>query len=158
MTRLAAWARLLPRRRPSPPRRVIRRAGGTDAETIAVLLDELGYPSTPSQVTARLEALAADELLLLAEVDGSVAGLAGLRVERLIETDEPAARLTALVVAEDQRGRGVGAALVRAVEQEARRRGCGRIVLTSGDQRDGAHAFYEHLGYQPTGRRFAKPL
>jgi GNAT superfamily N-acetyltransferase len=125
---------------------------------IAALLDELGYPSTAAQVEARLAALPADELMLVAEVDGQVAGLAGLRVEPLIERDEPSGRLTALVVASRWRGRGVGESLVRAVEEEARARGCERIVLSSGNHRAEAHVFYERLAYEATGRRFAKEL
>jgi GNAT superfamily N-acetyltransferase len=125
---------------------------------IAALLDELGYPSTAAQVEARLAALPAGELVLVAEIDGQVAGLAGLRVEPLIERDEPSGRLTALVVASRWRGRGLGESVVRAVEEEARARGCQRIVLSSGNHRGEAHAFYERLAYEATGRRFAKEL
>jgi predicted N-acetyltransferase YhbS len=138
--------------------RVIRRATSADAAAIAPLLDELGYPSTAAQVEARLAALPADELVLVAEVDGQVAALAGLRVERLLERDEPSGRLTALVVGSRWRGRGLGESLVRAVEEEARAHGCERVVLTSGNHRSEAHTFYGRLGYEPTGRRFAKQL
>jgi ribosomal protein S18 acetylase RimI-like enzyme len=137
---------------------VIRRANPEDAAGIAPLLDELGYPSTAAQVEARLAALPAGELVLVAELDGQVAGLAGLRVEPLIERDDPSGRLTALVVGSRWRGRGLGETLVRAVEEEARARGCERVVLSSGTHRDDAHGFYERVGYEVTGRRFAKQL
>jgi GNAT superfamily N-acetyltransferase len=137
---------------------VIRSATPADSAAIAPLLDQLGYPSTAAQVGARLVALLADELVLVAEEEGAIAGLSGLRVERLIERDEPVARLTALVVGEQFRRRGVGAALVAAVENEARARGCALLVLNSGSTRTDAHAFYERLGYETTGRRFAKEL
>jgi predicted N-acetyltransferase YhbS len=137
---------------------VIRRAAPEDAAGIAPLLGELGYPSTPAQVEARLAALPANELVLVAVVEGQVAGLAGMRVEPLIELDEPWGRLTALVVGSRWRGRGLGESLVRAVEDEARGRGCAGVVLSSGNHRVDAHAFYERVGYESTGRRFSKRL
>jgi predicted N-acetyltransferase YhbS len=137
---------------------LIRRATSEDAAEIAPLLDDLGYPSTATQVEARLAALPPQELVLVAQVDGRIAGLAGLRVEPLLERDNPWGRLTALVVGTRWRRRGVGESLVRAVEAEARARGCEGIVLSSGHHRDEAHAFYEHLGYEHSGRRFSKRL
>ena len=137
---------------------MIRRATSADAAGIAPLLGELGYPSTPAQVEARLAALTAGELVLVAEVEGEVAGLAGLRVEPLLERDRPWGRLTSMVVGSRWRRRGLGESLVRAVEEEARRRGCEGVVLSSGHQRVDAHAFYERLGYEHSGRRFSKKL
>jgi len=142
----------------SQARCAVRTARRADAAGIASLLDDLGYPSTAAQVEARLAALPPDELVLVAEVAGRLAGLAALRVEPLIERDEPVGRLAALVVAKRYRRRGVGATLVRAVEAEARARRCEFVVLNSGDRRSGAHAFYERLGYEATGRRFSKRL
>jgi GNAT superfamily N-acetyltransferase len=52
--------------------------------------------------------------------------------------------------APDLRGRGIGAHLMTAIEDEARRRGATRIQLTSDRRRDDAHRFYERLGYEPT--------
>ena len=137
---------------------MIRRATLEDAAGIAPLLGELGYPSSPAQVEARLAALPASELVLVADVDGQVAGLAGLRVEPLLELDAPWGRLTVLVVGSQWRGRGVGESLVRAVEEEARASGCEGVVLSSGNHRVDAHAFYERVGYEATGRRFSKRL
>ena len=98
--------------------------------------------------------------MLVAETgpSGDVVGLAGVRAESLIEHDRPSARLIALIVAERFRRRGVARALVRRAEVEARALGCSRIVLTSADRREDAHAFYLAAGYEQTGRRFAKDL
>lgn len=55
-----------------------------------------------------------------------------------------------LWVAEGQRGQGLGAALLRAAEDEARRRGCrGAFVDTYGFQAPG---FYARQGYREFGR------
>ena len=56
------------------------------------------------------------------------------------------------------RRRGIGEALAREVEKEAEAQGCCLVFLTSAERRADAHAFYRRLGYEETGRRFAKPL
>jgi ribosomal protein S18 acetylase RimI-like enzyme len=69
-----------------------------------------------------------------------------------------AARISVLVVDEPHRRRGIGEALVAALEAEARRRSCCLIYLTTAERRAAAHAFYRRLGFEETGRRFAKRL
>jgi GNAT superfamily N-acetyltransferase len=139
-----------------PP--AIRDADAADASAIAELLTQLGYPATADDVERRLGQLGPADRLFLAELDGEVAGLAGLHVSPSIEYDGDAAKVSALVVAERFRRRGVGAALMRAVEQEARRRGCVLLFLTTAERREDAHAFYRSIGLEETGRRFAKRL
>jgi GNAT superfamily N-acetyltransferase len=131
-----------------------------DAEAIAGLLGELGYPTTPDQWTRRFERLHSEPAvsLFVAEVDGRVGGLAGLRVLTLVERDEPVGRLIALVVAERIRRAGVGRALLAHVEAAARRAGCIQLDLSSSDRRAGAHAFYRRLGFTDISRRFVKDL
>ena len=102
--------------------------------------------------------LAAGDRLVVAEVDGRVAGLADLHVSPSLEYDEPAGKLAALVVDEAHRGSGIGRALVEAMETEARARGCAVFFLTTAERRAGAHLFYERLGLERTGRRYGKTL
>jgi GNAT superfamily N-acetyltransferase len=47
---------------------------------------------------------------------------------------------------------------MRAVEEEARSRGCVLLYLTTAERREDAHAFYRTTGLEETGRRFAKRL
>jgi ribosomal protein S18 acetylase RimI-like enzyme len=54
-----------------------------------------------------------------------------------------------LWVREDERGRGHGRALMRAVEGEAGRRRCSQITVATHSFQ--APHFYEKLGYQPVG-------
>ena len=75
-----------------------------------------------------------------------------------LNRDEPAVQLTLLVVASDVRGTGAGRSLVSAAEAWAQQRGATRLVVTTAVHRAGAHAFYERLGYELTGRRYARPL
>jgi GNAT superfamily N-acetyltransferase len=110
-----------------------------------------------AQRIARLERSDSDRLVL-AEADGEVVGLAVLHESLALERDKPAAKLSAIVVDEARRGRGIGKALVEAMEAEARERGCFVLFLTTAERRADAHAFYDRLGFEHTGRRYAKHL
>jgi GNAT superfamily N-acetyltransferase len=137
----------------------IRDARAQDAEAIAGLLTQLGYPCEPEAVEGRLDRLqVVGDRLAVAELDGHVVGLAHLQVAPAIERDRPAAKLGALVVDEAHRGRGVGRLLVEAMEAEARLRGCELLFLTTSERRDDAHSFYERVGLEQTGRRYARTL
>src|SRR5215510_8310451 len=127
----------------------IRDARAFDAEDIAHLLGQLGYPTSLEAVTPRLERLAVvGDRVFVAEEDGAVVGLAHLQVSPTLERERPAAKIGALIVDESHRGLGVGRALVQALEDEARLRGCGVLFLTTASQRDDAHSFYQRVGFE----------
>lgn len=138
----------------------VREVRVQDAEAVAALLGELDYPSTPEQAAERLERIAADPStwVIVAEVDAEIAGLGALHVQNLVERDEPGCEVAGLVVGDRFRRQGVGEALMEALEDEARRRGGKIMVLNTAHRRADAHAFYEALGYEHTGRRYAKDL
>jgi GNAT superfamily N-acetyltransferase len=137
----------------------IRDARAQDAEAIAGLLTQLGYPSEQDAVEGRVERLQVlGDRVAVAELEGHVVGLAHLQVSPAIERDRPAAKLGALVVDEAHRGRGIGRLLVEAMEAEARLRGCEVLFLTTSERRDDAHAFYERFGLEQTGRRYGRTL
>jgi GNAT superfamily N-acetyltransferase len=125
-----------------------------------VLLGELGYPTSEAQAAERIERIDADPStwLIVAEVSGEIAGLGALHAQNLVERDELGCEVAGLVVGERFRRRGVGEALMEALEDEARSRGSRHLVLNTAHRRADAHAFYEALGYEHTGRRYGKEL
>ncbi|HZW46429.1 MAG TPA: GNAT family N-acetyltransferase [Microvirga sp.] len=72
-----------------------------------------------------------------------------------VDFPEPGtAELHRLYVRPDQRGRGLGSFLVRAVERHAREKGATRMYLWSDTRFTDAHRLYKKLGYiQTDGRR-----
>lgn len=139
---------------------VVRECTAPDAVAVAALLGELGYPATPESVPGRLARLAhGGRAVALAAVRGDVVvGLATVHLLAGLHASNDVAQLTALVVTDTARRHGVGRQLVSAAEEWARSRGCQRIFVTTALHRHAAHAFYERLGYEHTGRRYAKPL
>jgi GNAT superfamily N-acetyltransferase len=138
----------------------IRPAESFDAAALAVLLGELGYPADATQAASRLARVAADPqaVALVACTVSGVCGLATVHAHHALNRDEAAVQLTLLVVANGARGSGTGRCLIAAAEDWARQRGATRLVVTTAVHRAGAHAFYERLGYELTGRRYARPL
>jgi N-acetylglutamate synthase-like GNAT family acetyltransferase len=138
----------------------IRRATAADADAIAHLLGQLGYPTHNTEVPARLARLTANDraAVLLADRDGKVVGLATVHILSVLNRRQDVAQLTALVVDESVRGSGVGRRLVESVETFARQSGCERISVTTQEQRTDARTFYIQVGLEQTGRRFGKML
>lgn len=137
----------------------IRDARPADTETLAVLLDELGYPADPPAVAERMAVIADTPVsrALVAVADaadgGQVVGLAVIHVLPFVEHPGHWARLAALVVSSRSRGGGVGKALVAAVEHHARQSGATMVEVTSSARRTRAHDFYRRLGYEEVGSR-----
>lgn len=139
----------------------VRVAETRDAPSLIDLFEQLGYPTTPDRLTARLERNATSEYQAwVFETDdrSSIIGFAGGHVLYPYEDDDPAAQLMILIVEEQHRGLGAGAALVAAFEQWAQQQGATRFGISSGAERTKAHRFYEDRGYKATGLRFGKRL
>jgi GNAT superfamily N-acetyltransferase len=142
------------------PAVTMRAACPDDAERVAALLRELGYPETVAFARDKLGALAASDSddVLVAEADGGVVGIVHLHVAELFQRAGRTGRIMALVVDEAMRGGGVGRALMEAAERRAAELGCCQVEATSGFHREGAHAFYRRLGYAERRRHFMKRL
>jgi phage shock protein PspC (stress-responsive transcriptional regulator)/GNAT superfamily N-acetyltransferase len=139
---------------------LIREATPDDAEVIARLVGELGYPTDSVEIPNRLKALndSGTAVAYVAEVDSKVAGLATAHMWSGIHATHPVGWLTSLVVSSDSYRHGVGRALVDAAIEWVRSRGGERINLTSALRRKEAHEFYKHIGFSHTGVRLTKEL
>jgi GNAT superfamily N-acetyltransferase len=138
----------------------IRQARPEDAQALADLLTQLGYPTDAARVPERLENVHArpGTVVLVAEHRGRPVGVVTVHLFAAMHTSYPAAWLTALVVDESARGKGVGSALVRHAEQWAIQQGARSLSLTSALRRKEAHEFYKSRDYQHTGVRLVKIL
>jgi GNAT superfamily N-acetyltransferase len=97
--------------------------------------------------------------VFVAEVDGEVVGVTQVMVfPHFQHTGGWCCEVESVHVREDQRGRGVGSALLGAAEALARERGCYRIQLTSRNVRTDAHRFYWANGYDQMSQGFKKLL
>lgn len=139
----------------------IRAMEAGDAAQISRLCDALGYPTTSDAVARRFSVLSCStgDVVFVAIDGGVVVGWAHACLSVLLETD-PFVEIGGIVVAEAARRRGVGRLLMSAAEQWAVSLGCVEVRLRSNVVREGAHRFYEQLGYQrlKTQYTFAKRI
>ncbi len=149
-----------PRAVRDPP--FVRGADVTDADAVSGLCRTLGYNVSPHDAHHRIARIDDSEnhlLLVLEDTPGRLDGF--ILMEEVFALTRPAhARIAALVVTEYKRGTGLGRALVNAGEAWARDRGLFLVRLTSRENRHGAHAFYERMGYrtEKTSKMFEKSL
>jgi len=93
--------------------------------------------------------------VLLAEREGRAVGTLTLFILPLLaHGGAPEALVESVVVHPDERGRGVGRALMQRAMHIAAEHRCYKLALTSNEQRSGAHAFYDRLGFRRHGISF----
>ncbi|MDN5782108.1 MAG: GNAT family N-acetyltransferase, partial [Luteimonas sp.] len=115
----------------------LRSAALIDADDVAVLLGELGYPCEIGEAIERIATIIDNDrqALVVARCGGRVCGLVALDFMYYLPLGTITCRITALVVTADAQGRGLGRQLLREAERRARAGGAARLELTSGSQR-----------------------
>lgn len=140
----------------------IRKAKVSDAERLAILSGQLGYPTTAKQMTARLKRALREKdgaCFVADEREHGVIGWVHVSVTPLLEV-ERRAEVNGLVVDERVRSQGAGRSLLAAAEKWAREMGCAGMSVRSNVIRERAHTFYLRHGYEhyKTQKAFRKAL
>jgi predicted N-acetyltransferase YhbS len=126
----------------------LRPAETSDAEAIAALFTDEGYPSGPSDIVERLRRFASEHSrVIVAEHEGAVLGFIALHALPRFEHDDRILRILALVVDAGARERGVGHRLMEEAERVAAELGAAFVEVTAGHHRPDARRLYESLGY-----------
>ena len=145
---------------PSPPGIVLRHAHGQDelAACFPVICQLRPALKDATEWVARASDMATDGYRVLAAWDGGqVLALAGYRMmENLIHghflyVDD-------LVTSKDQRGKGLGAALLRELSSIGVDEYCRRLVLDTAATNTNARRFYKREGLLDAAIGFMKPL
>ena len=126
----------------------LRPATIADAERIAALFTDEGYPAGPSDIVERLERFGSPHSrVIVAEHDGEVLGFIAIHALPRFEHDDRIVRVVALVVDAGVRERGVGHLLMAEAENIGRELGAVFTEVTAGHHRPDAQRLYESLGY-----------
>ena len=140
---------------------VVRRLTADDADAVAELSSELGYPSSPGDLRERIDEMSrtTDRVAFAAVVDGEIVGWIDAAMERHLQSPASAV-IGGLVVREDTRGLGVGRRLCLEVEDWARSKSVPVVRVRSQIKREDAHRFYLREGYRKvkTSLVFEKPV
>ena len=129
---------------------MVRPALPDDAERLASLLTDEGYPAGGTDLASRIARYdALGSQVLVAEAAGEVVGFVTVLVLPRFEVDDLFARITSLVVDAGVRERGIGRLLMQAAEEQARAAGAAWLEVTAGHHRPDARRLFESLGYDP---------
>jgi len=144
-------------RRVVDPSSCIRDAELKDSDEIARLCIELGYPVSPAAMATRISALRESDSHYIAVACGPQSRLLGwvAAEHRLLLESGERVEIVGLVIDRSTRRKGVGKALVSAVECWTAARGFAKIFVRSNIVRSDAHHFYEGIGYQRTKTQHA---
>ena len=144
----------------------IRAATVEDWPQVAGLLVELGRDVSPSAASNPSYvirfgghlALRESRTLVAEASDERVLGFLDMEFRQRLGHPRPQAWVNDLIVTESVRGRGVGHALLSRAEELARKRGCFRMSLETGNWRERTHSFYLREGWTDNGKWFVKLL
>ncbi len=138
---------------------LIRDARAADLEPLLHLLQEDAIREVREDLSDLAPyAAALDEIVtaphstvLVGERDGVLVATAQVTWQRrMMYGAGLVCQVESVRVASAERSKGLGAELMRWIIDDARRRGCARMELTSNAQREGARRFYERLGFRPS--------
>jgi GNAT superfamily N-acetyltransferase len=129
----------------------LRRATRDDAERIAALFTDEGYPAGPSDIVDRLARFDSEHSrVIVADNDGEVLGFVAIHALPRFEHSDRIIRVMALVVDAGERGRGIGRLLMEEAERIGRELEAAFAEITAGHHRPDAQRLYEELGYDAT--------
>jgi predicted N-acetyltransferase YhbS len=114
----------------------IRNFEWTDLNSVTLLTNELGYPTTVEQMKTRMEQITQldNYWTFVAVLGNNVVGYIGLNKNYFWEQDGTFVRIQALVVKKEYRRHHVGEQLIHAAEKHARELRCRLMILNSGNR------------------------
>lgn len=130
----------------------IREAQPGDAQTLAMLADQLGYSISPAAVLEYIESKlvrSRERIFIACAGTDHAAQVVGWCSAAWVEHfyTPPCIEISGFVIDEAQRGQGIGHRLMQAVEDWTRASGLHEIRLRANVIREQAHHFYEQQGF-----------
>jgi ribosomal protein S18 acetylase RimI-like enzyme len=146
-----AKATLLPKL--EAPKGVRFRDGGADDIDEIIRIDREAFPDTP-MLASRLRAFATEDQVLIASAGRETAGYA-----MFSNAGDSGGYMTILAVADEFRGRGVGAALTARVAKRVFAEGATHLDLKTDETNGDAIRLYSRLGFRhvESGRDYERP-
>lgn len=137
----------------------IRTATVADAAGLSELFASIGRTIGEAALAERLAAVRRGSgTTLLALEWGPPGGVIGLTWFPTLDSDQPTAHITALLVNPSDRRRGIGRLLLKAAAQAARSAGCGSLALQPPADDVTLRAFGRASGFEEAGTGLVRAL
>lgn len=143
----------------------IREASETDLPAILSLYAHLGQDDgqvldlpAAGRIFGRMQTYPDYRLYVVHQGDRVAATFALLIMDNLGHRGARSAILEDFVVAAEMRGRGIGRRILAQVGALCQTKNCYKLALSSNRHREGAHRFYESLGFERHGYSYLLPL
>jgi GNAT superfamily N-acetyltransferase len=140
----------------------MRQATAADLPSVLALYAQPAMDNGNVMTIAQAEPLFAQfshypnyRLFVACENDAIVGTFALLVMHNLAHQGTPSAIVEDVVVSEAHQSEGIGRDMMQHAMALAREAGCYKLVLSSNQKRERAHAFYESLGFQRHGFSFS---
>jgi GNAT superfamily N-acetyltransferase len=138
---------------------LIRQACASDLPGVLALYAQPGMDDGPvlslpeaQAIWAQFQHYPSYRLFVACDAAGAVLGAYALLVmHNLAHRGAPSAIVEDVVVHAAHRSQGLGAHMMAHAQALAREAGCYKLMLSSNQSRERAHAFYESLGFQRHG-------
>ena len=140
----------------------VRQATAADLPSVLALYAQPAMDKGKVLTIAQAEQLLAQfshypnyRLFVACKDDAVVGTFALLVMHNLAHQGTPSAIVEDVVVSESHQSQGIGRDMMHHAMAFAREAGCYKLVLSSNQKRERAHAFYESLGFQRHGFSFS---
>lgn len=141
------------------PQLYIRPAMLADTPALTRLLAQLGYDTEPGRIETMIYLADSDsELITVAEINDQLVAVISLIFFDYFPAAARYARITAMVVDELHRSKGIGSELLEYARIKAAERDCACIEVTSSVSRKGTHDFYVNAGFHHDSYKFVLPI
>jgi GNAT superfamily N-acetyltransferase len=137
----------------------IRRLIKNDYKTLVDLLAQLGYEdNTIVSLSKRYSLFRRNNGIIFIAEDESrrVVGFAAVAIIPMIQCDGFLARITNICIDEKRRSAGIGAGLIKYIENYCVQKKCVLLEVTTNLKRKKAHEFYLNNGFEETHKRYNK--
>jgi GNAT superfamily N-acetyltransferase len=137
----------------------IRELKNGDYESLVSLLKQLGYGNNDAESLSERYKVFKDHEGVVFVVENAakkVVGFAAITIMPLIHFDGFLARIAGICIDEKARSGGIGAELIKYIENYSVEKGCVLLEVTTNLVREKAHQFYLNNGFVETHKRYNK--
>lgn len=138
---------------------MIRVVEQSDVKSVNELLNQLGYEQSVKVTKGTIANLdKRNDEIFVYQFEGDVVAVMSLIYFDYFPSSERICRITAIVVSDRVRGKGVGTELIDFAKEVADKKGCTQLEVTTSLKREKTQKYYASIGFDKSSYRYIQPL